>query len=242
MINNTETQKGSKKEALEEVKKGCINIGGESEEAKMCEIQKEFTNGIEKVLEFDSSVTFYGSAIITEDHPSYKQAQHLAYRISKELNYAILSGGGGGVMEAANRGASEAGGKSVGLTIRLPHEQKTNKYVTDEIPFNFFFTRKTTMSYATEVCIFCPGGYGTFDELFETLTLQQTNKIARFPIILLGVSFWEPIIKVIKEVLLDKYSTITPADLEYFTITDDEDQIMEIIKSSKKRDGADELI
>ena len=227
--------------ALEQIRNGCMAINGSGEEEKICEIQQEFRQGLENISQFEPSVTFYGSALIKEDHPSYIQAQHLAYRISKELNYAILSGGGGGIMEAANRGAYEAGGRSVGLTIKLPNEQKTNPYVNEEIPFNFFFARKTTMSYLTEVCIFCPGGYGTFDELFEILTLQHTNKIGKFPIVLLGVGFWEPIKEIMQKILFEKYHTIEEVDLNYFTITDDEDKILEIVKNSKLRDGKDAL-
>lgn len=193
------------------------------------------------ISEFTPSVTFYGSARLTEDHPSYKQSQSLAYRISKELGYVILSGGGAGIMEAVSRGAHEAGGKSVGLTIRLPHEQQTNKYVTDVIPFYFFFARQVSMSYMTEVCIFCPGGFGTLNELFEMLTLQQTGKIGRIPIILLGVEFWTPMQKLIKEVLSEKYNVISPGDLNMYTITDNEDEILKIISESRLRDGEDAL-
>jgi uncharacterized protein (TIGR00730 family) len=193
------------------------------------------------ITDLTPSVTFYGSARLPEDHVAYKQAQSLAYRISKELGYTILSGGGPGIMEAANRGGFEAGGKSVGLTIKLPHEQFTNKYVTEEIPFYFFFSRQVAMSYATEVCIFCPGGFGTFDELFEMLTLQQTGKIGRIPVILLGVEFWTPLQKVIEDVLIAKYKTVSPSDLHLYTITDDEEEIIRIISESRLRDGNDAL-
>lgn len=243
MINETEVEKDPRHPVLEEIRNKCTALYGDKEEEKICQIQEEFRNGIESVNKFTPSVTFYGSALIGEDHPSYKQVYHLAFRIAKELKYNIFSGGGGGVMEAANRGAFEAGGvRSVGITIKLPNEQKANKYVTDEIPFEFFFSRQTTMSYSTEVCIFCPGGYGTLDELFEMLTLQHTGKIGKFPIILLGVDFWNPIKKLLEDDLLAKYKTIKTEDMNYFTITDDEDKILEIIKNSKMRDGSDALI
>ena len=243
MTNNEETEISTRKNVvIQEIKGRLIANLSKVEEAKIHEIQEEFRRGIEAINQFKRSVTFYGSALIEEDHPSYKQVYHLSYRIAKELNnFAILSGGGGGVMEAANRGAFEGGAKSVGLTIRLPDEQKTNKYVTDEIPFNFFFTRQAAMSYSTEVCIFCPGGYGTLDELFEILTLQHTDKIGKFPIILLGVDFWSPIKKMIHDVMLEKYKTIEESDLEYFIITDDEEKILNIIKNSKIRNGEDVL-
>jgi predicted Rossmann-fold nucleotide-binding protein len=123
---------------LEDIKSGCITLYGDSnEETKLCMLQEEFRQGIDILMSLTPSVTFYGSTRLVEGTESYSQVQHLAYRISKELGYTIISGGGGGIMEAANRGAKEAGGKSVGLTIRLPQEQKTNPYVTDEIPFYF---------------------------------------------------------------------------------------------------------
>ena len=204
-------------------------------------IQEEFRQGIETIQDLTPSVTFYGSARFTEENVEYKRAQSLAFRISKELGYNILSGGGGGIMEAVSRGGAEAGGKVVGLTIRLPHEQVTNKYVTNEIPFYFFFARQVSMSYATEVCIFCAGGFGTFDELFEMLTLQQTEKIGRIPIILFGVEFWTPFQELIKKMLVDKYQSVSANELDLYTITDDEDVVLKIISESKLRDGQDAL-
>ncbi|MES2930783.1 MAG: TIGR00730 family Rossman fold protein [Patescibacteria group bacterium] len=227
---------------IDDIREGCITLYGENnEETKICMMQEEMRQGIDVITDFTPSVTFYGSARLPEDHPAYIQARSLAYRISKELGYTVLSGGGPGVMEAANRGAFEAGGKSVGLTIKLPHEQFTNKYVTEELPFYFFFSRQVSMSYATEVCIFCPGGFGTFDELFEMLTLQQTGKIGRIPVILLGVEFWMPFQRLIEEILVEKYKTVSPSDLHLYTITDDEDEILRIISESRLRDGKDAL-
>ncbi len=231
-----------KKLTIDDIKTGCVTLYGDNdEETKLCMIQEEFRQGIDMISEFTPSVTFYGSARLEETHPSYKQTRSLAYRISKELGYIILSGGGAGIMEAANRGAFEAGGKSVGLTIRLPNEQTTNKYVTDEIPFYFFFARQVSMSYMTEVCIFCAGGFGTLNELFEMLTLQQTGKIGKIPIILFGTEFWNPMDKLIKEVLAEKYRTIHIEDTNLYTITDDEDEVLRIISKSRLRDGQDAL-
>lgn len=209
------------------------------EEIRLKMIQDEFHQGIETVNKFNPSVSFYGSTRLKEDSPYYKKVQNLTYRIVKELGYAILSGGGPGIMEAANRGAYEAGGRSVGLTIKLLTEQITNPYVTDEIPFHFFFTRQSAMSYSTEVCVFCHGGFGTLNELFEVLTLQQTGKIGKIPVILFGSDFWNPIEKMIKEVLLEKYQTINKEDMNLYIIKDNEDEILEIIKNSKIRNGED---
>jgi len=227
---------------IDEIKSGCITLYGENnEETKLCMMQEEFRQGIETIQDLTPSVTFYGSTRIGEGTPEYEKVRKLAYRISKELGYNVLSGGGPGIMEAANRGAFEAGGKSVGLTIRLPNEQVTNKYVNNEIPFYFFFARQVAMSYSTEVCIFGPGGFGTLDELFEMLTLQQTGKIGRIPVILFGVEFWTPIEKIIESVLEDKYKTISLSDEKLYTITDDEDQILKIISEARLRDGLDAL-
>lgn len=215
------------------------NENVEQEEVRLKMIREEFHNGISIITKFNPSVTFYGSARIKEDHPDYQKVRKLSSRIAKELNYAVLSGGGPGMMEAANRGAFEAGGRSIGLTIKLPNEQINNPYITDQISFNYFFTRQSTMSYATEVCVFCPGGFGTLNELFEILTLQQTHKIGNFPVILFGSEFWNPIDKTIKEVLCEKFKTINDVDLNLYVIKDDEDEILEIIKNSKLRNGDD---
>lgn len=210
-------------------------------EEKLEIIKGEFKQGIEAVKDLENSVTFYGGARFPEDHEVYKKVRSLAYRISKELGYTILSGGGGGIMEASSRGASEAGGKSIGLTIRLQREQKPNKYLSKFFPFSFFFARQTGLSYATEACIFCPGGFGTLSELFEILTAEQTLKIGRIPVILFDREYWEPLDKVIKEVLLDKYGTIRQEERDIYKIMDDEDEILEIVKNSNRRDGNDTL-
>ncbi len=226
----------NRKVSLEEIKEGCIKLNGDNgTETEVCMIQEELRQGISIVQSYKRAATFYGSARLTEDHPDYQKAQRLAYRVAKELDYAVMSGGGPGIMEAASRGASEAGGKAVGMTIRLNHEQITNKYVNEEIPFYFFFTRKVTMHYTTDAGLFFSGGFGTFDELFETLTLKQTNKIDQIPTILVGTEFWTPLQKFIDEVLVDKYKTVSSEELKLYTITDDEDEIIRIIKESKVR-------
>lgn len=239
---NTEPIKGQGNLTTDEIKDECVIVSGDdAEEAKLCMIKEEFRQGIDTVNTFNPSVTFYGSTRIREGQDYYEKVRKLSYRISKELGYTILSGGGPGIMEAANRGAYEAGGKSVGLTIKLPNEQDPNPYLTDKIPFNYFFTRQSSMSYSTEVCIFCPGGFGTLDELFEVLTLQQTSKIGPIPVILFGSEFWNPIEKVIEEVLCKKYQTVSEKDIKIYTILDNEDDILKIIKNSKMRNGEDSL-
>lgn len=239
-MDNKKDEFKAKSLTLEDIQTGCITLTNDAnEETKLCMIQEEFRQGIDAMKNLESSVTFYGGARFKEDHEVYKKVQKLSSRIAKELGFTVLSGGGGGVMEAASRGAYEAGGKTVGLTIKLPHEQKSNDYLTEEVPFYFFFARQVSMRYTTEVCIFCPGGFGTLAELFEILTLEQTGKIEKIPVILFGSEYWKPLESLIKEVLLEKYKTISPENLDIFTITDDEDEILEIIKNSKIRQGKD---
>lgn len=223
---------------VQDIKEGCVNLTGEEggNETRICVINEEFRQGIEFVEKIHKSVTCFGSARLPEDNVHYKQAQRIAYRISKELDYAIITGGGPGIMEAANRGAYEAGGRSVGMTIHLPFEQTTSKYVKDELQFYFFFTRKVSMTYSAEAYIYFAGGFGTMDELFEILTLVQTKKISPVPIILVGVDFWKPLDAFIKNSLLQEHEVISPEDIDLYTITDDEDLVLEIVKNAPIRD------
>lgn len=210
-------------------------------EEKLKTIDSEFKDGIDFVAKFNPSVTIYGSARLPEEDETYQKVYQLALRLGKELKYNIISGGGPGVMEAANKGGYNAGVKSVGLTISLPHEQGTNEYVTDDIPFNYFFSRQASLSYSTEACIFCPGGFGTLSELFEILTLKQTKKIDSIPVILFGSSFWSGLDSYIKEVLDKTFKTINEEDPNLYIIEDDIDKIIEIVKNSKIRDGSQSL-
>lgn len=226
----------------EDIKNGCITLNAiEGEDTKLFMIQDEFRAGMDIVKDLPPSVTFYGSARLEEDNPEYIKAYKLAYRIAKELGYIIITGGGPGIMEAANKGAKEAGVESIGLTIKLPHEQDTNPYVTKESSFHFFFARQVCMSYTTEACIFCAGGFGTLNELFEVLTIQQTGKVGKFPIILYGVKFWTPLKKIMEKFLEDKYQLIGEKDTDIFIITDDENEILNIVKKSRIRHGEDAL-
>ena len=151
-------------------------------------IYNEFKSAFEFIKKYPKSVTFFGLARIDENNPYYQKARNLAGRIVKELDYSVLSGGGGGIMEASNRGAFDAGGKSVGLNIRLPKEQIPNKYTTKTLELSYFFVRKVALSFAAEAYIFFPGGYGTLDEFFEIITLIQTRKIPQVPIFWLATN------------------------------------------------------
>jgi uncharacterized protein (TIGR00730 family) len=197
-------------------------------------ITNEFQAGFDFIKTNTKSVTFFGSARTLENEADYQVARELGKRIATELGYVVMTGGGPGIMEAANRGAFENGGKSYGLTIKLPAEQATNPYLTNNINFNYFFSRKVCMSYSAEAYVYFPGGFGTFDELFEILTLVQTNKIEKVPVILIGGEFWKPFDDFIRNTLL-KSEKIDEVDLNLYTITDNLDEAMEIIKNAPVR-------
>lgn len=228
-----------KKLSIEEIKSGCVYVyGDKSEETQICVMNEEFRQGfdmVKKNKDGNKSVTFWGSARFPVDNEYYQKALRLSRRLAGELNCMIATGGGPGIMEAGNRGAYEMGKPSLGLTIELPMEQSTNPYVTEEMPFYFFFTRKVLMAYSAEAYLYFPGGYGTLDELFEILTLVQTGKISRLPIILVGAAFWKPLDEFIKQTLLAEKGTISESDLDLYIITDDEDKIVEIVKNAPMR-------
>ncbi|GEM_PF-217004 len=200
-------------------------------------IRKEFEKGFGFLKEHPLSVTIFGSSQFQEGNFYYEHARQLAQKIVRKLSYAILTGGGPGIMEAANRGAMEAGGSSLGLTIDIPSEQATNKYLTEEVNFYYFFTRKVCLSFAAEAYIFYPGGFGTLDECFEILTLVQTGKIHSVPIILVGKKYWRKFDKLIKKQLAGKFKTIEDDDTELYKITDDMDEIIRIISNAPVREG-----
>lgn len=198
-------------------------------------INQEFNRGFEFIKNQPKSVTFFGSARFKEDNEHYQRARRIAYKIAK-LGYSVMTGGGPGIMEAANRGAFEAEGRSLGLNIKLPHEQVRNPYVTDVVEFYYFFIRKVMLSFSAEAYIFFPGGFGTFDEFFEIVTLVQTRKIENVPIFLVGNEYWGGLKKFILDNML-KNKTIDQDDLDLFTITEDEDVIVEAVKKLPLREG-----
>jgi uncharacterized protein (TIGR00730 family) len=207
-----------------------------SETKRVTQISKEFSAGFRFLEKYPRSVTFFGSARFTEDNEYYKKARSLAGKIVNELNYSIVTGGGPGIMEAANRGAYENGGQSVGLTIELPHEQVSNGYMTDSLDFYYFFSRKVCLSFSAEAYIYFPGGCGTLDEFFEILTLVQTKKLSPIPIFLVGVEYWEKVIELMKTQMLEG-GMIDPEDFDLFTITEDENEIVRIIKNAPIHNG-----
>jgi uncharacterized protein (TIGR00730 family) len=180
---------------------------------------------------YPKSVTFFGSSQIGEDHPYYQDARKLSGRIVQELGYSIVSGGGPGIMEAADRGAFEAGGDSIGLLIKLPTAQPTNSYIKKSVSFYYFFARKVCLAFGAEVFIFYPGGLGTLDEFYEIITLLQTKKIGGAPMICVGSEYWNKVKELMETEMLSR-GMIQPEDLNLFTITDDHDQILELIKNA----------
>ncbi|PIP55940.1 MAG: TIGR00730 family Rossman fold protein [Candidatus Zambryskibacteria bacterium CG_4_9_14_3_um_filter_42_9] len=203
---------------------------------RISEILKEFQRGFAFLEDDSKSVTFFGASQFREDNPYYDDARQLASRIVKELGYSVISGGGPGIMEAANKGAFEAGGDSLGLLINLPDGQIVNKYLSKSVGFYYFFVRKVCLSFSAEAFIFYPGGFGTLDEFFEILTLVQTKKITGIPIICVGSEFWNELKGFIEREQL-KRGVVNPDDINLFQIVDDHSKIIEIIKRVPVRNG-----
>lgn len=199
-------------------------------------IMSEFVEGFEKMSKIGPSVSIFGSARTKPDNPYYLLAEEIAEKLCRE-GYGVITGGGPGIMEAANKGAKSGGGKSVGLNIRLPFEQSGNSYVDPDksINFDYFFVRKTIFLKYSQGFIAMPGGFGTLDELFEALTLVQTSKIANFPVILVGSAFWGGLLDWIKATLLEREHNINPADLDLFHLVDTADEAVAIINTFYER-------
>jgi uncharacterized protein (TIGR00730 family) len=193
-------------------------------------IMAEFVNGFEKLAQIGPCVSIFGSARTKPDNEYYKAAELIAGKLVRR-GYGIISGGGPGIMEAANKGAFEAGGKSVGLNIELPHEQFSNPYIDPDklINFDYFFVRKVMFVKYAQGFVVMPGGLGTMDELFEAFTLIQTKKIAEFPIILYGRDFWAGLMDWIKDTVLGKEKNVSPDDLNLITIVDTPDEAVKAI-------------
>lgn len=191
-------------------------------------IMSEFVQGFELLRKYDLAATFWGSARLQPNDPYYKAAEELASKLAKK-GFTIISGGGPGIMEASNVGAFKVGGNSIGLNIQLPFEQKLNPYTTESLNFDFFFSRKVMLTFASEVYVYFPGGFGTLDELFEIITLIQTKKIEKLPVVLYGKEFWEPLLRFFEKDLLKKYKTISKEDLELFHVVDSVDEALKYI-------------
>ncbi len=198
-------------------------------------IMAEFVDSFETMSQLGPAVTIFGSARTSPADPYYQKAAMIAKELAKN-HLGVVTGGGPGIMEAANRGAAEGKGKSVGLNIELPFEQQGNKYANVPLHFHYFFSRKVCFVKYSIAFIYMPGGFGTLDELFEVLTLVQTQRIPRYPIILFGHDYWDGLWKWGKATL-EKRGFISPGDLELVTITDDPQEAVNIILDYKRRVG-----
>ncbi len=191
-------------------------------------IMSEFVQGFELLRSYGLAATFWGSARTDPTEPYYKAAEELASKMAKK-GFTIISGGGPGIMEASNVGSFKVGGNSIGLNIKLPFEQKLNPYTTESLNFDFFFSRKVMLTFSSEVYVYFPGGFGTLDEFFEIITLIQTKKIEKIPVVLYGREFWEPLVKFFEKELLKKHKTISKEDLDLFKIVDNVDEALKYI-------------
>jgi len=195
---------------------------------RLFKIMGEFVDGVDNLHDIGPAVSIFGSARTKPDDPVYKKAEKIAALFVKN-NFAVITGGGGGVMEAANKGAAEAGGTSVGLNIVLPFEQEPNKYSNINLDFNYFFIRKVMFVKYAFTYIIMPGGFGTLDELFESVTLVQTRRIKPFPIILVDSDYWSGLKEWITSRLL-KESRISPEDIDILQVMDDPEEIVNTVK------------
>ena len=195
---------------------------------RLFKIMGEFVEGVEGLHELGPAVSIFGSARTNPDDPQYHKAEAIAALFVKN-GFGVITGGGGGIMEAANKGAAEAGGTSVGLNIRLPFEQKPNPYATLQMEFNYFFIRKVMFIKYAAAYVVMPGGFGTLDELFEVMTLVQTRRIRPFPIIMVGTDYWGGLLEWIRNQLLTQ-SLISTQDMDIIQVLDEPDEIVSAVR------------
>jgi len=199
-------------------------------------IMSEFVNGYEKLSKIGPCVSIFGSARTQPDQKYYKLAENIAYELTQN-GYGVITGGGPGIMEAGNKGAHRGKGASVGLNIELPFEQHDNPYIDADknVQFDYFFVRKVMFVKYAQGFVVMPGGFGTLDELFEAMTLIQTKKIGRFPIILVGRDFWSGIFDWVQKVLIDKYENASEDDMKLIRIVDTEQEVVDLLNSFYKK-------
>jgi uncharacterized protein (TIGR00730 family) len=213
---------------MKEQKKYAIDDFARRDTWRMFRIMAEFVSGFEDLAECVPAVSIFGSARAKTGDEVYLKAEAIARKLAQE-GFAILTGGGPGVMEAANKGAAEGGGKSVGLNIELPSEQGSNQYANVRLSFRYFFVRKVMFVKYASSFVILPGGFGTLDEFFEAMTLIQTDKIKPFPVIMVGSAYWGGVLDWMREVVL-KAGRISPEDLSLVQVVDEVDEVVSIIK------------
>ncbi|HEV2235317.1 MAG TPA: TIGR00730 family Rossman fold protein [Ktedonobacterales bacterium] len=198
-------------------------------------IMSEFVDGFQFLSDVHHSVTIFGSARLPLTDPLYEQARRLGGMLARQ-GYTVVTGGGPGIMQAGNQGAFEAGGRSVGLNIELPHEQRTNPYVKQSKSFHYFFSRKVMLDFSADAFVFFPGGFGTLDEFFELVTLRQTGKLHNaVPIVLIGSDYWAPLCAWMRQALLERFRAIAPEDLTIWSLTDDLDEALRLIDAGVRQ-------
>ncbi|MBI3758995.1 MAG: TIGR00730 family Rossman fold protein [Deltaproteobacteria bacterium] len=213
-----------------------FNDNGPSKDTwRIFRILAEFVEGFEVMSHIGPAVSIFGSARTPPEAPEYQLARDVAGRLAKR-GFSVITGGGPGIMEAANQGAFEAGGKSIGLNISLPHEQKANPYQNVRVDFHYFFARKVMFVKYAFAFICFPGGFGTLDEFFESMTLIQTQKVRPMKVILMGKEFWTPMMNWMKSTLLEKFATISPPDLNIATICDGAEEAVGTISEFYEND------
>jgi uncharacterized protein (TIGR00730 family) len=197
-------------------------------------IMAEFVEGFEFLGPLRREVTIFGSSELKESSPWYKEARRFGALLAQN-GFTVITGGGPGIMEAANRGAGEGGGESIGLDIELPTKQRRNKYIKRGIGFHYFFTRKVMLSASAQAYIFFPGGYGTLDEFFEMLMLVQTKKMEPVPIVCVGIDFWSPLDGWVRSKMAQEYGMVKPEDLDIYKVVNTAEEAFDLIKDSKER-------
>lgn len=215
-------------EALIGIKRGGFSA------RRLLKIMNELITGYKFIRHYKKAVSIFGSARTSLDKRVYKDAHKLGFELAR-AGFAVITGGGPGIMQAANEGALKFGGESVGLNIQLPNEQRINPYVNESTSFHYFFTRKVMLASASQVYVFFPGGFGTMDELFEMLTLIQTKKVAPIKVILVNKRFWNPMYAWIKKTLYEHNKAIGKADLNLFDLVDNADEAMDLIHKMVKQ-------
>lgn len=203
-------------------------------DGQLQDFTQDFRLGLQLITKYSDAVTVFGSARFDEDHPEYIRARELGGLLAK-MGHPVITGGSRGIMEAANRGAYENGGESVGLNIMLPHEQSENGYTTDAMTFRYFAPRKVMLAYSSSVFVVFPGGFGTLDELFEIMTLVQTGKMPPVSIVLVGSDFWKPLDSYIRYYLEREARTVSPGDADLYHITDDLTEVVVIANQARER-------
>ncbi|MFH0952447.1 MAG: TIGR00730 family Rossman fold protein [Patescibacteria group bacterium] len=201
---------------------------------RILKIQSEFVQGFDFISRYKNTISIFGTARCSLKSKLYQKAYRLAYNLSKS-GYTIVTGGGPGIMEAANHGAYDAGGQSVGLDIQLPQEQRINKYVKESESFHYFFTRKMMLSFAAQAYIFFPGGFGTLDEFFEMVTMVQTKKVKPLPIVLVHIKYWAPLLKWLDSDVYKKFQAVSPQDLKLFHLVDGAREAAALVKKRVKK-------